>query len=123
MPTAPIGLDLHADDLAAARRCAHEAVVLAVAELEGAHGDAARDGRERVLARAAAMLALGTETDGDRLLVVLGPEERAALVDGARHVEADLGAGTRARPPGGAAERHAPTLRAARRVRELVGDA
>lgn len=123
MPTPPLGLVLDADDLAAARRCAHEALVLAVGDLDGVTGAAADAGRRRVLALAGAVHALGTETDGDGLLVLVGAPERDALAEGAREVEADMRAASAAAgslTAGGG--RHAPTLRAARRVRAILGD-
>lgn len=115
------GLVLAPDDLVAARRTAHEALVLAVAELDGAAGAAADRGRERVMARAGAVRALGTETDGDDLLVLVDSEQLAVLLDGARHVVEDLGVSPPS-PDAGPRGRHAGTVGAARRVRDILAD-
>lgn len=117
MPTHTIGLVLEPHDLAAARRCAHEALVLAVDEL--GDGPAAGTGPERVLARARAVHALGTETDGDHVLVLVSARDAAALVEGAHDVARDLDGQA---GPGGAADRHRRTVEAAARVRQLLGE-
>jgi hypothetical protein len=112
------GLALGEDDLAAARRCAHEALVLSVEEM--AMTDAQEPGA--VLAHARVVHALGTDTDPEPSRVLVSSEDADVLLDGARRVEEDLSDGLD-RLSDRADERrtrHARTLAAARRVREII---
>ncbi len=112
------GLALDEDDLAAARRCAHEALVLSVEEMAVTGAEEP----DAVLAHARVVHALGTDTDPEPLLVLVSSEDADVLLEGARRVEEDLSDGLD-RFSDRAHERrtrHERTLAAARRVRELI---
>ena len=114
------GLALDEGDLAAARRCAHEALVLTMDEL-AATGAEDEDGGA-VLAYARVVHALGTETDPEASLVLVSSRDADVLLDGARRVEEDLSDGlTRLDDRGDERRwRYERTLAAARRVREIL---
>ncbi len=115
------GLALDEDDLEAARRCAHEALVLMMGELAATGSEDGGDGL--VLAHARVVHALGTETDADGSLVLVSSRDADVLLEGARRVEQDLADGlTRVHDRGDIERRrrYERTLAAARRVREIL---
>ena len=116
------GLALDEDDLAAARRCAHEALVLTVGEM--AATDTADPGveAEAVLAHARVVHALGTETDPEPSLILVSSDDAVVLLDGARRVEEDLSDGLTGLGAHAAERRlrYERTIAAARRVREIL---
>jgi hypothetical protein len=114
------GLARDEGDLEAARRCAHEALVLMMGELAATGSEDGGDGL--VLAHARVVHALGTETDADGSLVLVSSRDADVLLEGARRVEQDLADGL-TRPDDRGIERrrrYERTLAAARRVRELL---
>lgn len=116
------GLTLDEDDLAAARRCAHEALVLTMGELAATGSDEHDADPGRVLAHARVIHALGTETDPEPSLVLVSDRDAVVLLDGARRVEEDLADGLVDLADGGGERRrrYERTLAAARRVREIM---
>lgn len=112
------GLALDEDDLAAARRCAHEALVLTVEEMAATGAQEP----ETVLAHARVLHALGTETDPEPSLVLVSSGDADVLLDGARRVEEDLtdGLDRLSDRAGDLRVRYERTLAAARRVREIM---
>jgi hypothetical protein len=83
------GLALDEDDLAAARRGAHEALVLTVEEMSATGAQEP----DAVLAHARVVHALGTETDPEPSLVLVTSGDADVLLEGARRVEEDLTVG------------------------------
>lgn len=116
------GLVLDEDDLAAARRSAHEALVLVVGEIAAAGADDPLSEADSVMAHARLVHALGTETDPREPLVLVSTGDADLLLEGARRVEEDLREGLG--QPGGDAEdrrgRYERTIAAARRVQEIL---
>ena len=116
------GLVLDEDDLAAARRCAHEALVLVVGEIAtddeipGIESDA-------VIAHARLLHALGTETDPRAPLLLVSTRDADLLLEGARRVEEDLreGLGQHGGDHDDRHRRYEGTIAAARRVQEITG--
>ena len=116
------GLVLDEDDLAAARRCAHEALVLVVGEIDASGADDPGLEADAVLAHARLLHALGTETDPRAPLVLVSRRDADLLLEGARRVEEDLRDGLG--QPGGDADdrrgRYERTIAAAKRVQEIL---
>lgn len=112
------GLALDEDDLAAARRCAHEALVLTVEEMSATGAQEP----DAVLAHARVVHALGTETDPEPALVLVSSGDADVLLEGARRVEEDLTVGLDrlADHANDLRLRYERTLAAARRVREIM---
>ncbi len=116
------GLVLDEDDLAAARRCAHEALVLVVGEIAG-DDEVLGIEADAVIAYARLIHALGTETDPREPLLLVSARDADLLLEGARRVEADLHEGLWQH--GGDADdrrrRYEGTIAAARRVQGILG--
>jgi len=116
------GLVLDESDLAAARRCAHEALVLAVEEITAMDDEVPGPEAEAVIAHARLVHALGTETDPREPLVLVSSRDADLLLEGARRVEEDLREGLGQH--GGDADdrrlRYERTIAAAQRVQEIL---
>jgi hypothetical protein len=116
------GLVLDEDDLAAARRCAHEALVLVVGEIAAADAEDPLSEADSVMAHARLVHALGTETDPRGPLLLVSAGDAGLLLEGARRVEEDLreGLGQAGGNADDRRERYERTIAAARRVLEIT---